>query len=41
MLTKRFIKTPTATALLAEQLRGIPVRAMERLHLGITGQRKV
>lgn len=38
---KKFIKTPLTHALLCEQLKGLSIRAMERMHLGRTGQGKV
>jgi len=38
---KKFIKTPAATALLAERLHGLSFRQMEKGHLGRTGFRKV
>lgn len=38
---KKFIKTPLTHALLAEQLKGLSIRAMEKMHLGRTGQEKV
>lgn len=38
---KKFIKTPQANRLLAQQLGTLSVRKMEKEHLGRTGQRKV
>ena len=38
---KKFIKTPLANRLLAQQMEGLAVREMEREHLGRTGQSRV
>jgi hypothetical protein len=38
---KKFIKTPSANALLWEQLKGMTTREMRSGHLGQTGQGKV
>ncbi len=38
---KEFIKTPSANALLWEQLKGMTIREMRGGHLGQTGQEKV
>lgn len=38
---KKFMKTPTANAFLAELLKGMSTREMRRGHLGQTGQKKV
>lgn len=40
-LMKKFIKTPLVNALLEEQVKGLSIRKMERMHLGRTGQKRV
>lgn len=38
---KKFIKTPLVNALISEQVKGLSIRKMERMHLGRTGQKRV